>query len=114
MRSTTPRILRFASATWSTTAPSLSSPTGFCVNCHSASNIRNSNESTAKDNHRVAPCQMCHAAVPHGTVRAGLIALTTDPAPYNRGASRVAVVHRGLGSDSNYSKSNCSTTSGCH
>jgi predicted CXXCH cytochrome family protein len=111
--STSPYIRRFASATWSTTAPTLSSPTGFCVNCHNPATIRNTNRAHSVGDHSSRPCQACHAAVPHGIVRVGLIALTSDPAPYNRGAARIVAFTPGS-SPTNYSKSSCSTGSGCH
>jgi predicted CXXCH cytochrome family protein len=111
--STAPYMLRFSSATWSTTAPTLTSPTGFCVNCHNPATIRSANRVHGVGNHQSRPCQACHAAVPHGTVRVGLIALTTDPAPYNRGASRV-VSFTPASTPTNYSKSSCTTLSGCH
>jgi predicted CXXCH cytochrome family protein len=111
--STAPYMLRFGNATWSATAPTLTSPTGFCVNCHNPATIRNTNRVHGVGDHSSRPCQACHAAVPHGIVRVGLIALTTDPAPYNRGASRVVSFTPGS-TPTNYSKSSCTTASGCH
>ena len=111
--STNPYMLAGANATWSTTAPTLSSPTGFCVTCHSASTIRNTNNVHGVGEHSSRPCQACHSASPHGSFRPGLIALTTDPAPYNQGASKLTAYTQASGAR-NYNKSNCSTTSGCH
>jgi predicted CXXCH cytochrome family protein len=106
-------MLRFASATWSTTAPTLSSPNGFCFNCHSASTIRSTNRVHGVGNHQSRPCQACHAATPHGSFRPALIALTTDPQPYNNGASRL-VAFTQASTPSGYQMSNCTTASGCH
>ena len=111
--STDPYMLRFTSAAWSTTAPTLISPTGFCVNCHSASTIRSVNRVHGVGSHQSRPCQACHSANPHGSFRPSLIALTSDPAPYNMGASRV-VAFTQAATPSGYQKSNCSTASGCH
>jgi predicted CXXCH cytochrome family protein len=111
--SNTPYLLAFPNGTWSTTAPTLSAPTGFCVNCHSPATIRSSNGVHSVGNHQSRPCQACHAATPHGTVRVGLIALTTDPSPFNLGASRIVSFTAGA-TRSSYSMSNCSTASGCH
>lgn len=106
-------MLRFANATWSTTSPTLSAATGFCFNCHNAATIRNSNRPHSVGSHQSRPCQACHSATPHGSFRPGLIALTTDPAPYNLGASQVNSFTQ-ASTPSGYSKSNCSTASGCH
>jgi predicted CXXCH cytochrome family protein len=106
-------MLRFANATWSTTAPTLSAPTGFCVNCHNPSTIRSANRVHGVGSHQSRPCQACHAATPHGTFRPGLIALTSDPQPYNKGASRI-VAFTQAATPSGYQMSNCSTASGCH
>jgi hypothetical protein len=111
--STNPYMLRFTSAAWSTTAPTLSAPTGFCVNCHAASTIRSANRVHNVGSHQSRPCQACHSANPHGSFRPALIALTSDPAPYNKGASRV-VAFTQAATPSGYQKSNCSTASGCH
>ena len=107
-------MLRFASATWSTTAPTLAAADRILLQLpQSRPTIRNANRVHGVGAHQSRPCQACHAAVPHGTVRVGLIALTTDPAPYNRGASRVVSFTPGS-TPTNYSKSNCATSSGCH
>jgi len=111
--STNPYMLRFANATWSTTSPTLTSGTGFCFNCHNAATAQTMNNVHAVDNHASRPCQACHSASPHGSFRPGLIALTTDPAPYNNGASRVTAFTQ-ASSRTGYQKSNCSTLSGCH
>jgi predicted CXXCH cytochrome family protein len=111
--SNAPYLLTFTNATWSTTAPTLTSPTGLCVNCHNPSTIKSTNRVHNVGSHQSRPCQACHAAVPHGTVRVGLVALTTDPAPYNRGASRV-VTFTAASTPSGYQKSSCTTSSGCH
>jgi predicted CXXCH cytochrome family protein len=111
--STNAYMLRFATATWSTTAPTLSAPTGFCTNCHSPSTIRSTNRAHNVGNHQSRPCQACHAATPHGSFRPGLIALRTDPAPYNKGAS-LLVSYTQASTPSGYSKGNCTTASGCH
>jgi hypothetical protein len=63
--------------------------------------------------HQSRPCQACHSASPHGSFRPGLIALTTDPAPYNKGAARVTAFTQ-ASSPTGYQKSSCSTSSGCH
>ena len=49
---------------------------------------------------------------PHGSFRPGLIALTTDPAPYNKGASRITAFTPGVHAARLFSKSNCSTLVG--
>ena len=111
--STNPYMLRFANATWSTTSPTLNSGTGFCFNCHNPATAQTMNIVHAVDNHASRPCQVCHSASPHGSFRPGLIALTTDPAPYNNGASRVTAFTQ-ASTPRGYVKSNCSTLSGCH
>jgi predicted CXXCH cytochrome family protein len=111
--STNPYMLRFANATWSTTSPTLSSGTGFCFNCHSAAASRNSNNVHSRGDHQSRPCQACHSASPHGSFRPALIALTTDPAPYNKGASRLTAFTQ-ASTPGGYRESNCSTSSGCH
>jgi predicted CXXCH cytochrome family protein len=111
--STNPYMLRFSVATWSTTSPTLSGGTGFCFNCHSASAARSMNNVHSVGSHQSRPCQACHSASPHGSFRAGLIALTTDPAPYNNGASRLTAYTQ-ASTPRGYSMSNCSTASGCH
>jgi hypothetical protein len=111
--STNPYMLRFANATWSATAPTLSSPTGFCVNCHNAATIRSTNRVHGVGEHSSRPCQACHSATPHGSFRVGMIALSTDPPPYNLGASRLTRF-TAASTPTGYSTSNCSTASGCH
>jgi hypothetical protein len=111
--SSAPYLLTFTNTTWSTTAPTLSAPTGFCTNCHNPSTIRSTNRVHGVGEHSNRPCQACHAAVPHGTVRPSLIALTSDPAPYNLGASRLTAF-TAAATPNGYSMSNCSTASGCH
>jgi len=111
--STSPYVLRFTNATWSTTGPTLSAPTGFCVNCHNPATIRNTNRVHGVGEHASRPCQACHSATPHGTFRPALIALTTDPQPYNKGASRLTAFTQ-ASTPTGYSMSNCSTASGCH
>jgi predicted CXXCH cytochrome family protein len=111
--STNAYMLRFANATWTTTSPTLSAPTGFCVNCHNAATIRSTNRVHNVGDHGSRPCQACHAATPHGTFRPALIALTTDPQPYNKGAARITSFTQ-ASTPGGYSESNCSTASGCH
>jgi hypothetical protein len=112
--STNPYMLRFTNATWSTTAPTLSSPTtAFCCNCHSPATIRSTNRVHGVGDHGSRPCQACHVANPHGAVRPGLIALASDPQPYNMGAARINAFTQ-ASTPSGYSMSNCSTASGCH
>lgn len=111
--STNAYMLAFTSATWSTTSPTLSSPTGYCFNCHNAATIRSTNNVHGVGDHSSRACQACHAASPHGSFRGGLIALASDPAPYNLGAARISSYTQASGARS-YSKSNCTTTSGCH
>jgi predicted CXXCH cytochrome family protein len=111
--STNPYMVRFAVATWSTTSPTLSGGTGFCFNCHSASTMRSTNNVHGVGEHSSRPCQACHSASPHGSFRPALIALASDPAPYNKGASRLTAFTQASG-PRNYSMSNCSTQSGCH
>ncbi len=111
--STNPYMLRFANAAWSTTSPTLSGGTGFCFNCHSAATIRNTNNVHGESDHASRPCQACHSASPHGSFRPALIALVSDPAPYNKGASRLTAFTQASG-PRNYSENNCSTLSGCH
>jgi hypothetical protein len=41
-----------------------------------------------------------------------MIALTTDPSPYNLGAAKITAFTATNPAD--YRKSNCTTTSGCH
>ena len=111
--SNAPYLLRFANATWSTTAPTLSSPTGLCVNCHNPATIRSTNRVHGVGDHRRGRARRATRQSPHGTVRVGLIALASDPAPYNRGAARIVAFTPGS-TPSDYSMSNCTTTSGCH
>ena len=56
-------------------------------------------------------CVMCHAFVPHGGQRKAMVALTSDPAPYNGGSKLNSMTFR---SDRNYGKSGCGTTNDCH
>ena len=112
--STNPYMLRFTNAAWSTTAPTLSTAaSAFCCNCHSAATIRNTNRVHGVGDHSSRPCQACHAATPHGSFRPGLIALVSDPQPYNMGAARINSFTQ-ASTPSGYSMSNCSTASGCH
>ncbi len=111
--STNPYMLRFANATWSTTSPTLTGGTGFCFNCHNPATAQTTNVVHAVDNHASRPCQVCHSASPHGSFRPGLIALASDPAPYNKGASRVTAFTP-ASTPRAYQKSSCSTLSGCH
>jgi predicted CXXCH cytochrome family protein len=111
--SSNPYMLRFSNATWSTTAPTLTTGSGFCFNCHSAATIRSANRVHDVGSHQSRPCQACHAATPHGSFRPGLIALSSDPAPYNMGASRLTSFTQ-ASTPSGYAMSNCSTASGCH
>ncbi|HSL22671.1 MAG TPA: cytochrome c3 family protein [Vicinamibacterales bacterium] len=110
--SANPFILRFSSAQWSTTGPTLNSSAGFCFNCHDPARIRSTNTVHAKGAHQSTPCQSCHVAVPHGLFRPSLIALTRDPAPYNRGAALVVRWQR-ASTPNGYSKSYCYVTA-CH
>lgn len=112
--SANPYMLRYTNAAWSTTAPTLSTASSaFCSNCHSASTIRSTNRVHGVGDHSSRPCQACHAATPHGSFRPALIALVGDPAPYNKGAARINSFTQ-ASTPSGYSKSNCSTASGCH
>jgi hypothetical protein len=54
---------------------------------------------------------MCHTFVPHGGQRKAMVALTSDPAPYNGGSKLNSMTFR---SDRNYGKNSCGTTSDCH
>jgi hypothetical protein len=56
-------------------------------------------------------CVMCHAFVPHGGQRKAMVALTSDPAPYNGGSKLNSMTFR---SDRNYGKNSCGTTNDCH
>jgi len=111
--SSNPYMLRFANATWSTTSPTLTGGTGFCFNCHNPATAQTMNIVHDVDNHASRPCQACHSASPHGSFRPGLIALTADPAPFNKGASRV-VSFTQASTPRGYVKSSCTTLSGCH
>jgi predicted CXXCH cytochrome family protein len=111
--STNAYMLRFTTATWSTTSPTLSSGAGFCFNCHNPATARSTNNVHGVGEHSSRPCQACHSASPHGSFRPGLIALSSDPAPYNLGAARLTAYTQASG-PRNYQKSNCSTMSGCH
>jgi hypothetical protein len=113
--SSNPYMLRFSSATWNTSAPTLSSTSGFCLNCHNPSAIRSeANLAHSPGDHASFPCQYCHSATPHGSFRPGLIALAGDPAPYNLGAARV-VRFQVASSPSAYQQSSCfSDRSPCH
>lgn len=107
-------LLRFGTATWSITGPTLAQATGFCFNCHSASTIKNTNNVHSEGNHQSAPCQACHSAVPHGSFRPALIALAKDPAPYNRGAAKI-VRFQYATTPNGYTKPSCySNLSPCH
>jgi hypothetical protein len=64
--------------------------------------------------HQSTPCQSCHSAVPHGSFRPALIALTKDTAPYNQGVAKL-IRFQYSATPSGYEKSSCySTTSPCH
>ncbi len=64
--------------------------------------------------HESTPCQGCHLAVPHGSFRPALIALTKDPAPYNLGAAKI-VRFQQAGTPNGYGRSSCySNISPCH
>jgi hypothetical protein len=107
-------LLRFGNSTWSTTAPTLNQSTGFCTNCHSASTIRTINTAHNVSAHQSAPCQACHAAVPHGLFRPGLIALARDGPPYNLGAAKI-VRFQYATSPTSYGETYCySNISPCH
>ncbi|MDL1967077.1 MAG: hypothetical protein LWW97_00670 [Deltaproteobacteria bacterium] len=61
--------------------------------------------------HNDAVCMDCHSALPHGINRKHLIVLTKDNADYINGAKIMSFTNV---DDRTYSKSNCSTTIGCH
>jgi predicted CXXCH cytochrome family protein len=112
-------LLRFADSAWSTTAPTLISNSGFCANCHDYTALLSETYGRnvhSRSNHRAVPCQSCHSASPHGSFRVGMIALVSDPSPYNLGASRLtSFTPSPVGT--NYSKSSCGTSEGaprCH
>jgi len=107
-------LLRFANATWSTTAPTLNQSGGFCFNCHSASTLRNVNRVHAAGAHQSVSCQTCHVAVPHGLFRPALIALAKDGPPYNLGAAKI-VRFQYATSPTSYQDTYCySNISPCH
>jgi predicted CXXCH cytochrome family protein len=110
--SANPSLLRFSDAAWSATGPSLNSSSGFCFNCHAASEIRQTNGVHSRSAHQSTPCQSCHVAVPHGLFRPSLIALTKDPMPYNRGAAMIIRWQRAT-TPNGYSASDCYSTV-CH
>lgn len=110
--STNPYMLAFANGAWSTTGPMLSNDTGFCFNCHNPATALSTNNVHSVGSHATRPCQACHAVSPHGSFRIGLIALASDPAPYNMGAARITAFTPASG-PRNYSQRSCSTASGC-
>jgi predicted CXXCH cytochrome family protein len=105
-------ILRFSDSTWTTTSPTLNDSSGFCANCHDPTYLRNSNGVHTGLTHQSEPCQSCHAATPHGLFRPGLMALTKDPAPYNRGAALVTRWTQAA-TPFGYTRSSC-YVSACH
>jgi hypothetical protein len=109
--SVNPYMLRFANATWSTTAPTLNQTGGFCYNCHASSTIRTTNNVHGLADHQGYPCQYCHVATPHGSFRPSLIALTKDPVPYNMGAAKLIRWQR-ASTPTGYSATDC--YSACH
>ncbi|WP_242344287.1 cytochrome c3 family protein [Anaeromyxobacter terrae] len=89
-------LLKGPNTTWNASIATLSSgmPNGtFCINCHNqAFTSSRFAEHGSIDKHRVA-CWNCHAAIPHGTARPGLLVAvdqstygdkTTDVAPYRQ------------------------------
>ena len=111
--STNPYLRRYTDSTWSTTAPTLNSNNGLCANCHDYAGLKASvGKYHSSSRHQDRPCQFCHSATPHGNFRVGMIALTTDPSPYNLGAAKITAFTATNPAD--YRKSNCTTTSGCH
>ncbi|MEW6172461.1 MAG: hypothetical protein AB1510_05250, partial [Bacillota bacterium] len=56
-------------------------------------------------------CACCHGAVPHGYKHRGMLVTTADGSPYTTGVKVTAISVPTIGS---WSKSNCSTLSGCH
>jgi predicted CXXCH cytochrome family protein len=109
--STNPYVLRFANATWSTTAPTLNQTTGLCYNCHSSSTIKSTNNVHGEGGHQGFPCQYCHVATPHGSFRPSLMALTKDRSPYNLGVAQLIRWQR-ASTPTGYSASSC--YSACH
>lgn len=105
-------LLRFADSTWSTTAPSLSSNNGFCANCHNYANLRSTTYGRVHSaaEHQRESCQACHSATPHGSFRVGMIALSSDPSPYNLGAARISAFT--ATTPLSYQMGNCTTS--CH
>ncbi len=66
-------------------------------------------------NHQGYTCVTCHSAVPHGASRNRLIALASDPAPYDYNNNSAQVTSFTFSPSGNYSASNCSAScSGRH
>ena len=116
-------LLRGPNTTWNATIATGSAgmPGGtFCINCHSAS-FTNSRfpAHVTRSNHFVA-CWNCHAAIPHGTARPGLLVAvdqapygdkTTDVAPYrqmpNATSSGLYIVSYPTSNTASWSQNNC-------
>jgi predicted CXXCH cytochrome family protein len=94
----------------------------FCVNCHpiySGGSFKNNTHSRNQHQGVGVKCVACHVTVPHGAKRSRLIGYRTDVYPYNyngTGQYEKLVISgfRKASSPNNYSKSDCTFTSGCH
>jgi hypothetical protein len=62
---------------------------------------------------RNATCTDCHAAIPHGWRRRGLLVVSSDPAPYNSGAALSSSDVAGWPSSGNWEEESCDS-SRCH
>ncbi len=117
-------ILRGPNTTWNATVANNGSiPAGtFCLNCHSGTFASSKYPAHTNDNHFVA-CFNCHAAIPHGGPRPGIlnagggadaavggsIAGWDGVAPYWQGGAfdRLYIVSYPLTTTSTWSASNC-------
>ncbi len=94
----------------------------FCVNCHpiySGGSFKNNTHSRNQHQGVAVKCVACHVTVPHGAKRSRLIGYRTDVYPYNYnglGQYEKLVISgfRKASSPTNYIKSDCTFTSGCH
>ncbi len=118
-------LLKGPNTTWNATLANTSTgmPNGtFCINCHNQ-DFTNSRYSTLADGHRksthLVACWSCHAAIPHGTARPGLLVAIdstiygskdTDKAPYRQMpnlADGLYIVSYPANNTTNWGQSNC-------
>lgn len=125
--STAAFMLKGPNTTWNNTVVTTGTgmPTGtFCANCHNA-NFANSRFGPAGDqhwernDHQIA-CFNCHAAIPHGTMRPGLLVAigvdagvpaldVTDSAPYSQPGTgdRLWIKSYPTNNTTNWDQNNC-------